>query len=188
MGMQGCTPRPPRGLIFMPPWSHLPSYACTYTRPFAACTPPPFLCWPFRHAYTSLSCKPPLRCAPSLSYALLPCAFPEYKFYKVILHSITWTSRPSTTKKWLTTGYLDGDHSFYTHEHEHVHGCGCMYVRVHEIYLFIVNAYQIGSHIKLFASLYSMVDKRYRQSSLAPDLGLPLFPPCKVVFVIFFFN
>jgi hypothetical protein len=95
--------------------------------------------------------RPPLSCRLSLPCAPLPYAPPEYKFHKVVVHSITWASGPLTTERWLTAGCLGGDHSFYIHSHSHAQGCGCMHVRCHVIFLFIVNACQLGSHIKLLA-------------------------------------
>jgi hypothetical protein len=89
-------------------------------------------------------------CAP------LPCAPPEYKFHKVVVHSTTWASGPLTTERWLTARCLGGDHSFYIHSHSHVQGCGCMHVTFHVFFfIFIVNACQLGGHIKLLASLYT---------------------------------
>jgi hypothetical protein len=41
----------------------------------------------------------------------------EYKFIKIVVHSTTWASRPSTTVRWMTAGCLDGDHSFLIHSH-----------------------------------------------------------------------
>jgi hypothetical protein len=45
------------------------------------------------------------------------CAPLEYKFIKIVVHSITWASRPSTTVRWMTAGCLGGDHSFLIHSH-----------------------------------------------------------------------
>jgi hypothetical protein len=94
------------------------------------------------------------RAHPSHPCVLLPCAPPKCKFHKIVVHSTTWASGSSTTERWLTAGCMSGDHSFYIHSHEHIYGCGCMHFRFHVIYLFIVNACQIGGHIKLLASLY----------------------------------
>jgi hypothetical protein len=74
------------------------------------------------------------------------CVPPQYKYHKVVVHFTTWASWPSTTKRWLTTGYLGGDHTFYTNFHEHVHGWGCRHVRSHAVDLFIINACHVGSH------------------------------------------
>jgi hypothetical protein len=46
-----------------------------------------------------------------------PCAPLEYKFIKIVVHSTTWASKPSTTMRWMTAGCLDGDHSFLIHSH-----------------------------------------------------------------------
>jgi hypothetical protein len=78
----------------------------------------------------------------------------DYKFHKVVVHSTTWAFGPSTTERWLTAKCLGGDHLFYIHSHGHARGCGCMHIRFHVIFLFIVNASQLGGHIKLLASLY----------------------------------
>jgi hypothetical protein len=63
--------------------------------------------------------------------APLPCAPPEYKSHKLVVHSTTWASRPLTTKRWVTAGCLGGDHSFYIHSHSHALGCACMHVTFH---------------------------------------------------------
>jgi hypothetical protein len=72
-------------------------------------TPPRRSCPPLRaprdvHAHGS--CSRPTACAPL-----------EYKFIKIVVHSTTWASRPSTTVRWMTAGYLGGDHSFLIHSH-----------------------------------------------------------------------
>jgi hypothetical protein len=41
----------------------------------------------------------------------------EYKFIKIVVHSTTWASRPSTTMRWMTAGCLGGDHLFLIHSH-----------------------------------------------------------------------
>jgi hypothetical protein len=112
---------------------------------------------------TSWPCMPPWRYAPPpcracLSHpcAPLPCAPPEYKSHKLVVHSTSWASGPLTTERWLTAGCLAGDHSFYIHSHSHAQGCACMHVTFHVFsFLFIVNACQLGGHIKLLASLYT---------------------------------
>jgi hypothetical protein len=86
----------------------------------------------------------------------LPCAPPEYKSHKLLVHSTTWASGPLTTERWLTAGCLGGDHSFYIHSHSHALGCACMHVTFHVfLFIFIVNACQLGGHIKLLVSLYT---------------------------------
>jgi hypothetical protein len=62
--------------------------------------------------------------------APLPCAPPEYKSHKLVVHSTTWASGPLTTERWLTAGCLGGDHSFYIHSHSHAVGCACMHARL----------------------------------------------------------
>jgi hypothetical protein len=99
-------------------------------------------------------------CAPRarLSHpsAPLPCAPPEYKSHKLVVHSTTWASGPLTTERWLTAGCLGGDHSFYIHSHSHALGCAYMHVTFHVfLFIFIVNACQLGGHIKLLVSLYT---------------------------------
>jgi hypothetical protein len=47
----------------------------------------------------------------------IACAPLEYKFIKIVVHSTTWASRPSTTVRWMTAGCLGGDHSFLIHFH-----------------------------------------------------------------------
>jgi hypothetical protein len=61
-------------------------------------------------------CAPPMRAHGSRSRPI-PCALLEYKFIKIVVHSTTWASRPSTTMRWMTAGCLDGDHSFLIHFH-----------------------------------------------------------------------
>jgi hypothetical protein len=46
-----------------------------------------------------------------------PCMPLQYKFIKIVVHSTTWASRPSTTVRWMTAGCLGGDHSFLIHSH-----------------------------------------------------------------------
>jgi hypothetical protein len=114
-------------------------------------TPPPYrahpACAPLFAVHASCVCLSH-PCAP------LPCAPPEYKFHKLVVHSATWASEPLTTKMWLTTGCLSGDYSFYIHCHSHAQGCACMHVIFHVfLFIFIINACQLGGHIKLLASL-----------------------------------
>jgi hypothetical protein len=86
----------------------------------------------------------------------LPCAPPEYKSHKLVVHSTTWASGPLTTERWLTVGCLGGDYSFYIQSHSHALGCACMHVTFHVfLFIFIVNACQLGSHIKLLVSFYT---------------------------------
>ena len=68
------------------------------------------------HAYLSHPCAP------------LLCVFLEYKFYKVIIHSTTWTFGP------LTASYLGNDYSLYIHS-GHAQGCSCMHIRFHVFFL-----------------------------------------------------
>jgi hypothetical protein len=116
---------------------------------------------PHCHVCPSLPCAPCVRtllCHARLSHpcAPLPCVPPEYKSHKLIVHSTTWASGPLTTKRWLTTGCLGGDHSIYIHSHSHAQRCACMHVTFHVfLFIFIVNACQLGGHIKLLASLYT---------------------------------
>jgi hypothetical protein len=113
---------------------------------------------PYGRAHPSLPCVPHVRaflthahpCAP------LPYAPPEYKFHKLVIHSTTWASGPSTTKRWLIVGCLGGDHSFYIHSHSYAQRCACMHITFHVFFfVFIINACQLGGHIKLLASLYT---------------------------------
>jgi hypothetical protein len=110
---------------------------------------PPYRARPLLHARPLAVRTPPCRarprgrvrpvCAPlftvraprvRLSHpcAPLPCAPPEYKSHKLVVHSTTWASGPLTTERWLTAGCLGGDHSFYIHSHNHVLGHACMHV------------------------------------------------------------
>jgi hypothetical protein len=157
---------------YVPPimGKHVRAPSPQYAHPLAMCVPSPpchgrLLC----HVHLPLPYTPPLGHACSffvrVSFTMrasiavraphprpYPCAPPQYKFHKVVPHSTTWTSRPSTTKRWLTARCLDADHTFYTHSHKNVRGWSCMHVRSHVVYIFIVNACQTG-HIKLLASL-----------------------------------
>jgi hypothetical protein len=113
------------------------------------------------------ACASPWPCAPlftvhtpraRLSHPSAPllCAPPEYKSHKLVVHSTTWASGPLTTERWLTAGCLGGDHSFYIHSHSHALRCACMHVTFHVfLFIFIVNACQLGGHIKLLVSLYT---------------------------------
>jgi hypothetical protein len=56
----------------------------------------------------------PLLRAPRDVHAHAPL---EYKFIKIVVHSTTWASRPSTTMRWMIAGCLGGDHSFLIHSH-----------------------------------------------------------------------
>jgi hypothetical protein len=47
----------------------------------------------------------------------ITCAPLEYKFIKIVVHSTTWASRPSTTVRWMTARCLGGDRSFLIHSH-----------------------------------------------------------------------
>jgi hypothetical protein len=167
-------PQPPLGARAYAPLGRArpPCRAC----PLAVCAPfsvhaPLAACAPrFRarpHGRVRPTCDPPLPCAPlftvrapraRLSHpsAPLPCVPPEYKSHKLVVHSTTWASGPLTTERWLTAGCLGGDHSFYIHSHNHVLGCACMHVTFHVfLFIFIVNACQLGGHIKLLVSLYT---------------------------------
>jgi hypothetical protein len=153
----------------------LPRAPLARARPLAArapfpCAPlgrarPPCRASPGGRAHPTYT--PPCPCAPlftvrapraRLSHpsAPLPCAPPEYKSHKLVVHSITWASGPLTTERWLTAGCLGGDHSFYIHSHSHALGCACIHVTFHVfLFIFIVNACQLGGHIKLLVSLYT---------------------------------
>ena len=131
-----CAPPMPYALFFL------------FTPPLL-CTPFIFVHAPFALCTSFAALAPFCRPHPSHSYTHLEC-----KFHKVVVHSTTLASGPSTTERWLTAGCMGGDHSFYIHSHKYIYGCGCMHFRFHVIYLFIINAYQIGGHIKLLASLY----------------------------------
>jgi hypothetical protein len=66
--------------------------------------------------------RPPLRaprdvCAHGSRSRPTACVPLEYKFIKIVVHSTTWASRPSTTVRWMTAGCLGGDHSFLIHFH-----------------------------------------------------------------------
>jgi hypothetical protein len=62
------------------------------------------------------TCVPPMHTYRSHSRPT-PCALLQYKFIKIVVHSTTWASRPSTTVRWMTVGCLGGDHSFLIHFH-----------------------------------------------------------------------
>jgi hypothetical protein len=119
----------------------------------------PWPCAPRCHArpaYAPLFTVRAPRARLSHPSAPLPCAPPEYKSHKLVVHSTTWASGPLTTERWLTVGCLGGDHSFYIHSHSHALGCACMHVTFHVfLFIFIVNACQLGGHIKLLVSLYT---------------------------------
>jgi hypothetical protein len=81
---------------------------------------------PMRHSHPPFA--PPEAFAPSLRAPQdvrahgsrscpTACAPLEYKFIKIIVHSTTWASRPSTTMRWMIAGCLGGDHSFLIHSH-----------------------------------------------------------------------
>jgi hypothetical protein len=143
------------GMHVHAPWPCVPPLVCTppmlYAPPFTlrafiACEPPVATRAPIL-VHASIKYVPPfvvraLLCCvrPSHPCTPLPCAPLEFKFHEVVVHSTTWASEPSTSKRWLTIGCLGGDHSFYTHSHKNVHGCGCMHIKFHVINLFIVNA------------------------------------------------
>jgi hypothetical protein len=146
-----------------------PSWPCA---PLGSARPllrarPPCRARPLLRARAPWPFVPPSPCAPlftvrtphaRLSHpsAPLPCTPPEYKSHKLVVHSTTWASGPLTTERWLTVGCLGGDHSFYIHSHSHALGCACMHVTFHVfLFLFIVNACQLGGHIKLLVSLYT---------------------------------
>jgi hypothetical protein len=143
-----------------PPMPCTPSFIVhtPYMPPPSVCILPPLVVPP-----TSLPvalCAPWLACALPLVYALLICACPpylctllQYIYHKVVSRFTTWASKPSTTERRVTAGYLGGDHTFYTHSHKYVHGWGCIHVRSHAVDLFIVIAYYVGGHIKLLVSL-----------------------------------
>jgi hypothetical protein len=164
-------PRPPARAPCpcAPPSPCVPPLPCT---PPSLCACPLAVCTPLAArapgaVHAPFPCAPPWPCAPlftvrapraRLSHpsAPLPCAPPEYKSHKLIVHSTTWASGPLTTERWLTTGCLGGDHSFYIHSHSHALGCACMHVTFHVfLFIFIVNACQLGGHIKLLVSLYT---------------------------------
>jgi hypothetical protein len=143
-----CPCAPPS--LCVPPLPHAP---LGRARPPAARAPgavhAPFPCAPLFTVRALRAClfhpSTPLLCAP-----------PEYKSHKLVVHSTTWTSGPLTTERWLTAGCLGCDHSFYIHSHSHALGCACMHVTFHVfLFIFIVNAYQLGGHIKLLVSLYT---------------------------------
>jgi hypothetical protein len=134
------------------PWACAPLVAvCALPLPRA----PPWPCVARVHApvvVRAALCRTRLfhPCAP------LPYAPPEYKSHKLVVHSTTWASRPLTTERWLIAGCLGGDHSFHIHSHSHAQGCTCMHVTFHVfLFIFIVNACQLGGHIKLLVSLYT---------------------------------
>jgi hypothetical protein len=141
-------PCQPRGVRLRPSLG-----ACVYAPLGRACPPsaPPVA------ARTSLAVRAFLtRACLSHPSVPLPCAPPEYKFHKLVVHSTTWASGPLTTERWLTAGCLGSDHYFYIHSHSPTQGCACMHVTFHVfLFIFIVNAYQLGGHIKLLASLYT---------------------------------
>jgi hypothetical protein len=117
-GAHVCAPQP------YPPHCHgLPSAARAC--PSAARAPPPCapsaMCTPTAvRATLSLAsheaCAPPIRAHGSRSRPTL-CAPLQYKFIKIVVHSTTWASRPSTTMRWMIARCLGGDHSFLIHFH-----------------------------------------------------------------------
>jgi hypothetical protein len=127
-----------------------------------ACPPcaPPFPIRASRSCARLLCCAcPSFLCAPHVCalftrVRLYHMRLPTISSTKFVVHSTTWAFGPSTTERWLTVGCLGGDHLFYIHSHGHARGCGCMHIRFHVIFLFIVNASQLGGHIKLLALLY----------------------------------
>jgi hypothetical protein len=83
-----------------------------------------------RPCVSNEACVPPVRAHRSRSRPT-PCTPLQYKFIKIVVHSTTCASRPSTTMGRMTAGCLDGDHSFLIHPHgprEYIHGRGCMHV------------------------------------------------------------
>jgi hypothetical protein len=99
------------------PTAHTPHGPTRPTRPTAVHAPTfaPPVCAPEAFA-------PPLRApqdvrAHGSRSRPTACAPLEYKFIKIVVHSTTWASTPSTTVRWMTAGCLGGDHSFLIHSH-----------------------------------------------------------------------
>jgi hypothetical protein len=114
------------------PWSPLgrmrpyaracPSTVCALGRasPYCRARPTtiraPLLFVPYEAFAPHKMCAPPVRTHGSHSRPI-PCAPLEYKFIKIVVHSTTWASKPSTTVRWMTARYLGADHSFLVHSH-----------------------------------------------------------------------
>jgi hypothetical protein len=119
-------PRPtcltaPRAPTFAPPRAPR-SFAFPRSRPTAAHAPRAPTFAPPVHAPRAPTFAPPVH-APQDVHAHgsrsrpTACVPLEYKFIKIVVHSTTWASRPSTTVRWMTAGCLGGDHSFLIHSH-----------------------------------------------------------------------
>jgi hypothetical protein len=106
-----------------------PSTVCALGRGRPCCRARPCYCaCPYYRACPNTICAPRGVRAHKSRSRPTPYTPLQYKFIKIVVHSTTWASRPSTTMKWMTAGYLDSDHSFLIHSHGHIYGRSCMHV------------------------------------------------------------